>query len=85
MPEFLDTFFTCQKTPRYIRFPREAKAWAAIKVDRQEVLLDDGWTDYRGPIHCHSFISHDSMVSFEEILATLRKQIVILSSWRIIA
>jgi len=57
----------------FIRFPKEARAWAAIKADHQEVTLDDGWTDYRGPIHNHSFISHDSMVSFEEILATLKE------------
>ena len=47
---------------RFVRFPREARAWAAIKADQQEVTLDDGWTDYRGPIHCHSFISHDSFL-----------------------
>jgi hypothetical protein len=58
---------------RFVRFPKEARAWAAIKADRQEVTLDDGWTDYRGPIHNHSFISHDSMVSFEEILAALKE------------
>ena len=26
----------------FIRFPKEAKAWAAIKAERQEVTLDDG-------------------------------------------
>lgn len=57
----------------FVRFPKEARAWAAIKADRQEVTLDDGWTDYRGPIHNHSYISHDSVVSFEEILATLKE------------
>jgi hypothetical protein len=58
---------------RFVRFPKEARAWAAIKADRQAVTLDDGWTDYRGPIHNHSFISHDSMVSFEEILNALKE------------
>jgi len=58
---------------RFVRFPQEAKAWAAIKADRQEVTLDHGWADYRGAIHNHSFISHDSMVSFEEILAALKE------------
>ena len=57
----------------FVRFPREARAWAVIKADRQEVVLDDGWIDYRGPIHCHSFLSHDSMVSFENILAALKE------------
>ncbi len=57
----------------FIRFPNEARAWATIKADRQEVTLDDGWTDYRGPIHNHSFLSHDSKVSFEEILTTLKE------------
>ena len=36
---------------RIFRFPKEAKAWAMIKADRQAVTLDDDWTDYRGPIH----------------------------------
>lgn len=56
----------------YIRFPKEADAWQAIRDDRQEVTLDDGWGAYRGNCHSHSYISHDSNVPFEEILAALK-------------
>lgn len=57
---------------RFVRFPDEAAAWAAIRADRREVTLDDGWGAYRGNCHAHSYISHDSQVPFEEILAALK-------------
>lgn len=52
----------------YSLFPKQAAAWEAIRVQRQEVSLDDGWTEYRGVCHSHSEISHDSEVTFPEIL-----------------
>ena len=57
---------------RFVRFPKEAAAWEAIRNSRQEVTLDDGWGAYRGNCHSHSHISHDSNVPFEEILAALK-------------
>ncbi|MCP4645335.1 MAG: hypothetical protein GY851_33135, partial [bacterium] len=58
---------------RIVRFPREAKAWQAIRDARTDVSLDDGWTEYRGVCHSHSELSHDSMVPFEEILRVMKE------------
>lgn len=57
---------------RFVRFPKEAAAWEAIRNDRQPVTLDDGWGAYRGNCHSHCYISHDSNVPFEDILAALK-------------
>jgi len=57
---------------RFVQFPREARAWEAIRADRIEVTLDDGWRDYRGVCHSHSEFSHDCNVPFEEILRVLK-------------
>ena len=53
---------------RFIAFPRETAAWEAIRADRTEPTLDDGWTEFRGVCHSHSELSHDSEVPFPEIL-----------------
>jgi len=58
---------------RFIRFPREARAWQAIRDSRVEVELDDGWNAYRGVCHSHSALSHDCMVPFEEILRVMKE------------
>jgi len=39
---------------RFVTFPRQARAWAAIQAQRQTPALDDGWEDHRGVSHCHS-------------------------------
>jgi hypothetical protein len=57
---------------RYVRFPKEAKAWAAIQKDRAPITLISGWNEYRGVCHSHSELSHDSEVPFEDILQTLK-------------
>ena len=56
---------------RLVRFPREEAAWRAIRAQRQPVADDAGWTEYRGILHNHSHLSHDSEVSFEDILKAL--------------
>jgi hypothetical protein len=56
---------------RFVRFPREEAAWQAIRAQRQPVPDDAGWTEYRGILHNHSHLSHDSEVSFEDILKAL--------------
>lgn len=56
----------------FVRFPKEAAAWEAIRAARQPVKLDDGWGEYRGNCHSHSYISHDSEVPFETILEALK-------------
>jgi hypothetical protein len=58
---------------RYVRFPREAAAWVAIRADRKPVLETAGWNEYAGAIHSHSEFSHDSEVPFPEILRVLKE------------
>ncbi|MEA3364523.1 MAG: hypothetical protein U9Q79_02695, partial [Candidatus Hydrogenedentes bacterium] len=58
---------------RFVRFPREAKAWEELESQRVEVALDDGWNDYQGTCHNHSYLSHDSQVPFEEIHRALKE------------
>ena len=57
---------------RFVKYPKEAKAWASIREDRQAPAWDDGWTEYRGVCHSHSYLSHDSEVPFEHILQVLK-------------
>jgi hypothetical protein len=57
---------------RFVRFPREERAWAALRLERQPVTESGGWTQYRGILHSHSLLSHDSEVPFEEILRVLQ-------------
>lgn len=58
---------------RFVQFPREARAWEAIRSARVDVTLDDGWQDFRGVCHSHSELSHDCDVPFEEILRVLKE------------
>jgi len=53
---------------RYYHFPKVAAAWETIRTDRVQPTLDDGWNEFRGTCHSHSELSHDSVVSFPEIL-----------------
>lgn len=49
---------------------------AAVRLlnqDRQPVELKSEYTDYRALLHVHSFLSHDSNGSVEEIVAAARK------------
>jgi hypothetical protein len=57
---------------RYVRFPREEAAWRALRDQRQPVTEDAGWREFRGVLHSHSELSHDSEVPFEEILRVLK-------------
>jgi len=56
---------------RFVRFPREAAAWQAVRAQWQAVTNNAGWTEYRGILHSHSMLSHDSEVPFEEILRAM--------------
>ncbi len=58
---------------RFVLFPRQAAACKAIESARQKVPLDAGWNEYRGVMHAHSELSHDSKVPFPEIVAALHK------------
>jgi hypothetical protein len=57
---------------RLVRFPREQAAWQALRAQRQGVTNALGWTEYRGILHSHSHLSHDSEVPFEDILRVLK-------------
>ncbi len=56
----------------FVRFPREAAAWQALRAQRQPVAYTAGWNEYRGILHSHSHFSHDSEVPFAEILRVLQ-------------
>jgi hypothetical protein len=56
----------------FVRFPKEEAAWQAIRAERQPVTDTAGWNEYRGILHSHSHFSHDSEVSFPQILAALK-------------
>ena len=56
---------------RFVSFPREAAAWQALRAQRQPVAYTAGWNEYRGILHSHSHLSHDSEVPIEEILRAL--------------
>jgi hypothetical protein len=58
---------------RFVHFPNEEKAWAALRAARQEVPPLPGWQEYRGVLHSHSHFSHDSEVEFPEILAAAKE------------
>jgi len=58
---------------RYVAFPKQADAIAKLKADRIQPAFDDGWNEYRGVLHSHSEISHDSAATKEEIIAALKK------------
>ncbi len=57
---------------RFVRFPREEAAWQALRAQRQPVTDNADWSEYRGILHNHSHLSHDSEVPFEEILRVLK-------------
>jgi hypothetical protein len=56
---------------RFIRFPLEEAAWQSLRAERQPVVDDAGWREYRGICHSHSHFSHDSEMSFEAISQAL--------------
>ena len=57
---------------RFVGFPREEAAWQALRAQLQPVPNQSGWNEYRGILHSHSQLSHDSEVPFEEILGVLK-------------
>jgi hypothetical protein len=44
-----------------------------LKQDRQPVSLPSSFTDYRGAMHVHSGLSHDSRSSLSEVIAGAKK------------
>lgn len=60
---------------RFVAFPREAAAWNTIRNHIAPVVLPYHvpWTEYRGIVHSHSELSHDSEVPFETILQVMKE------------
>ena len=58
---------------RFYYFPKQKAAWEHLATLRNEVVVDDGWTDFKGSVHSHSEVSHDSDAAFPEILAALKE------------
>jgi PHP domain len=57
--------------PAYLKSLHEATE--AFRHDRQAVSLTSAFTDYRGVMHVHSLLSHDSRSKLEEIIAAAKK------------
>lgn len=58
---------------RFYLFPRQADAVEALEAARVPVTLETGWNEYRGVMHSHSEVSHDSIMKHEDILAALKE------------
>jgi hypothetical protein len=58
---------------RLVVFPREEAAWNELRAQRQPVAEDAGWREFRGVLHAHSELSHDSEVPFPEILQAMER------------
>lgn len=65
--------FAPQLYNRFSLYPRQAAIWKAHAANREPVSLKTEWTEYRGVMHSHSHISHDSEVLFPEIVEALHK------------
>ncbi len=65
--------FAHQLYNRYYLYPKQAALWEEYAQTRQPVSLKTDWTEYRGVMHAHSHISHDSEVLFPEIVEALHK------------
>ena len=57
---------------RFYLFPKQAQAWAQFRAERVAPTLDDGWNEYRGVLHNHSELSHDSAIPFPDIVKALK-------------
>jgi len=57
---------------RWYAFPKQESAWKALRAQRVAVTNDAGWKEFRGILHSHSELSHDSEVPFAEILRVLK-------------
>ena len=58
---------------RFSLYPRQAAAWRELALRRQPVQLKMDWTEFRGVVHSHSELSHDSLVTFPEIVEAMHK------------
>lgn len=54
-------------------YPRQAAVWRDNHEKAQPVSLKTAWNEYRGVMHSHSQVSHDSEVTFPEIVEAMHK------------
>jgi len=57
---------------RFSYFPREKAAWEELARTRVDVGMNTGWNEYKGSLHSHSELSHDSKAAFPEIQKALK-------------
>jgi hypothetical protein len=57
---------------RYSYFPKEKAAWEQLAKTRVDVNVNTGWNEYKGSIHSHSEVSHDSKAPFPDIQKALK-------------
>lgn len=72
---FVAAFVIVFRTALYDRFyvlPKLDKACSELAVSRVPVAMDDGWNEYRGVLHSHSELSHDSAIPFPDIVKALK-------------
>lgn len=57
----------------WVLFPRQEASVMALRQSAGSRAERTSWKEYRGVIHSHSHLSHDSNVPFEEILRVLQE------------
>jgi hypothetical protein len=57
---------------RFSYFPKEKAAWQQLAKTRVEVNAGTGWNEYKGSIHSHSELSHDSKAPLPDIQKALK-------------
>ena len=57
---------------RFVALPARGSGVAGAPRPAPAVPNQPGWNEYRGILHSHSELSHDSEVPFEEILRALK-------------
>lgn len=65
--------FAPQLYHHFYLFPKQAAEWKKLSTQRTPVVLQTGWQEYRGVMHSHSHLSHDSEVQFPDIVQALHK------------
>jgi len=66
-------YFRAPLYHRFYLFPKQAQAWENIRAQRVQPMLDDGWPEFRGVMHAHSALSHDSIASLTEITEAMKE------------
>jgi hypothetical protein len=65
-------YFAPQIYHHFWLFPKQAEVWKERAAERVPVTLKTGLNEYRGVMHSHSEVSHDSEATPKEIAAALK-------------